>query len=77
MFLGYQNVTFCGLVDPTFSSNEEGVLLDVPLCSKYTNNRSTPCNIQSFENHLLFTYNDRDLHIEHHLEAYSIFTNAI
>ena len=51
-----------------------------PPCDRFTSTplrMSTLCNIQSFDNHLLFTCNDPDLHIENHLEAYNIFTNTI
>ena len=46
---------------PKFSSNEEIVSPDVPLCSKRT--YGTLSNIQFLENHFLFTCNGHDLHI--------------
>ena len=49
-----------------FSSNEEIVPSDVPICSKCT--YGTLSNIQFLENHFLFTCNAHDLHIETCLE---------
>ena len=65
---GCKNLVFLSLMTPPpiYSSNEEIVPLDVPICSECT--YGTLSNIQFLENHSLFTYNGHNLHIEICLE---------